>query len=309
MINYRANDKFCLRTSRLSFLKPDHLKGYCVNRAQSDPILKYLWAKSILSFSLCILITFISQPCYADGDTSDIWPSLQEQIFGKKIIIENSDFISLEAPVRAEDAALVPITIRIPAEVSHDVKKVTLVIDKNPAPVVAEVEYGPAAGSGERLFSTRVRVDTYTDIHAIAETLDGTLYTTKQYVKAAGGCSAPALKDTDAALANAGKIIIKTLNAQRSDQMLEGQFMIKHPQYSGLQMNQATGFYIPPNFIREIELKRGNEVIFRMMSGMSISEDPNIRFTYEKDEDNRLEVEVKDTNGKVFKGQTLERGS
>ncbi len=39
--------------------------------------------------------------------------------------------------------------------------------------------------------STRVRVNSYTDVHAVAELSDGKLYMIKIYVKASGGCSAP----------------------------------------------------------------------------------------------------------------------
>ena len=43
--------------------------------------------------------------------------------------------------------------------------------------------------------STRVRVNSYTNVHAVAELSDGKLYVVKTYVKASGGCSAPAVKD------------------------------------------------------------------------------------------------------------------
>lgn len=261
-----------------------------------------------MRLALFLVSIILSTPSLSEEDVS-VWPMLQEQIFGKKIPIENPSYITLEAPLRAEDAALVPVTIKIPSEVSRKVKKLTLIIDKNPAPVVAELEYGPAAGSGERILSTRVRVDTYSDIRAIVETEDGSLYMDKRFVKAAGGCSAPALKDTDAALANAGKIILKTIDTKNKDQMQEAQLMIKHPQYSGLQMNQATGLYIPPNFIHEIEVNRDQELIFRMITGMSISEDPNIRFTYSGSDDEKLVVVAKDTNGKIFTGHSLSKGS
>ena len=44
--------------------------------------------------------------------------------------------------------------------------------------------------------STRVRVNSTRNIHAVAELSDGKLYATQRFVKAAGGCSAPALKQT-----------------------------------------------------------------------------------------------------------------
>ena len=129
-------------------------------------------------------------------------------------------------------------------------------------------------------------------------------------MKAAGGCSAPALKDTDAALADAGRMIVKTLDsADAGAGLRQGQLMIKHPQYSGLQLNQATGFYIPARFVREIDVKRGEDLVFKMTGGISISEDPNFRFTYAAGGDETLEVTATDTEGKVFTGRTGPKGS
>ena len=119
----------------------------------------------------------------------------------------------LEAPVRAEDAALVPITVRVPADVAPSVKSLTLVIDKNPAPVVATFTFGDAAGTGERVISTRVRIDMYSNVRAVIEANDGQLHMTSRFVKAAGGCSAPALKDADDALAQLGRMQVKTFAA------------------------------------------------------------------------------------------------
>jgi sulfur-oxidizing protein SoxY len=240
---------------------------------------------------------------------ADVWPALQKDIFGDKVPVENPAVIALEAPVRADDAALVPVTVRIPADAAQRVKKLTLIVDKNPAPVVAEFAYGAAAGTGERMLSTRVRVDMYSNIRAVVETDDGALHMATKFVKAAGGCSAPALKDTDAALAEAGRMIVRTLETATAEGVRQGQLMIKHPQYSGLQLNQATGFYIPAKFIREIDVKRGDETVFKMTGGISISEDPNFRFTYAAGSDETLEVVATDTDGKVFTGRAGPKGS
>jgi len=240
---------------------------------------------------------------------ADVWPALQKDIFGDKVPVENPAVIALEAPVRADDAALVPVTVRIPADAAQRVKKLTLIVDKNPAPVVAEFAYGAAAGTGERMLSTRVRVDMYSNIRAVVETDDGALHMATKFVKAAGGCSAPALKDTDAALAEAGRMIVRTLETTTAEGVRQGQLMIKHPQYSGLQLNQATGFYIPAKFIREIDVKRGDETVFKMTGGISISEDPNFRFTYAAGSDGTLEVVATDTDGKVFTGRAGPKGS
>jgi sulfur-oxidizing protein SoxY len=241
---------------------------------------------------------------------ADLWPALQKDIFGAKVPAENASVVTIEAPPRADDAALVPVTVRIPADAAKRVTRMTLIVDKNPAPVVAEFAYGPAAGEGERVLSTRVRVDMYSNVRAVVETDDGKLHMATKFVKAAGGCSAPALKDTDAALADAGRMIVKTLEqADAKAGLRQGQLMIKHPQYSGLQLNQATGFYIPARFVREIDVKRGNDLVFKMTGGISISEDPNFRFTYAAGSDETLDVTATDTEGKVFTGRTGPKGS
>src|SRR5919202_1947596 len=102
-------------------------------------------------------------------------------------------------PYRAEEAAVGPVTLR--SKLSPDdgrrVVAITLVIDQNPAPMAARFELGPDANVTE--ISTRVRVNNYTDVHAVAELSDGQLYVSKVYVKASGGCSAPAAKNVEEA--------------------------------------------------------------------------------------------------------------
>jgi sulfur-oxidizing protein SoxY len=228
------------------------------------------------------------------------WPGIRKEVFGARDMVEDSGKVVLEAPVRAEDAALVPITVRLPASVAPDAKALTLVIDKNPAPVVATFTFGDAAGAGERVISTRVRIDMYSDVRAILETRDGALHMATRFVKAAGGCSAPALKDADEALAQLGRMQVKTLAANGSGGAAEAQVMIRHPNYSGMQMNQLTGLYIPANYVSAIDVRRGRDLEFRMEGGISLSEDPNIRFTYAEGAGEPLQVTARDSDGRVF---------
>src|SRR6185503_829846 len=91
-----------------------------------------------------------------------------------------------------------------PAGDTRQVQSITLVIDQNPAPMAAKFQLGPDAKVSE--ISTRVRVNNYTDVHAVAELSDGQLYMVKTYVKASGGCSAPAAKNADEAAASIGQM-------------------------------------------------------------------------------------------------------
>ena len=86
----------------------------------------------------------------------------------------------------------VSLTSLLPASDARRIVGITLVIDENPSPLAATFSLGPS--SGIRSMSTRVRVDSYTNLHVVAELTDGRLYAAERFVKAAGGCSAPAAK-------------------------------------------------------------------------------------------------------------------
>lgn len=265
---------------------------------------------AVLAFALLAAVTGLPvAPAIAQQEADDPWPGIRKDLYAARDISEGDGAIELTAPVRADDAAVVPITMRIPASVAATAKTLTLVIDKNPMPVAATFTFGPAAGSGERMIDTRVRVDMYSNVRAVLETTDGKLHMATKYVKAAGGCSAPALKDQEQALAELGKMKLRLHEANQTPMMQEAQVMIRHPNYSGMQMNQLTGLYIPAKFIDSMEVKRGGDTVFTMTGGISLSENPNIRFTYAGGTDNDLSVVAKDTTGATFNIRQSAKGS
>ena len=153
------------------------------------------------------------------------------------------------------------------------------------------------------MISTRVRVNSYTDVHAVAELSDGKLYMTKTFVKASGGCSAPATKNAEEARARLGQIrfrqFAKPAEGPQSGAR-EAQIMIGHPNNSGLQMDQVTRLYVPAFFVNELRIWQDDSLVLSMEGGISISEDPNIRFTYIPNGAKDIRAEAKDTEGHVF---------
>ena len=239
----------------------------------------------------------------ATSDAYDPWPGLVQDIFSNRPMNDGSDVIAIEMPYRAEDAAIVPVTLRTklsPGD-TRRIKTITLVIDQNPAPMAAKFELGPDANVSE--ISTRVRVNNYTDVHAVAELTDGKLYMVKTYVKASGGCSAPAAKNADEAKARLGQMRYRQFakpGGGPASGAREAQIMIGHPNNSGLQMDQITQLYIPAFFINELHLWQDDSPVLSMEGGISISEDPNIRFTYVSNTAKRFRAEARDTDGHVF---------
>ena len=259
----------------------------------------------LLAIGTAVTLALSGAPASAD----DAWSDIRAAIFDNRDVVEDST-VTLDAPYRAEDAAVVPLTMRIPASVAKDVKSLTLVVDKNPMPVAAKFEFGDAAGSGERMISTRVRIDMYSNVRAVVETKDGKLHMATKFVKASGGCSAPAGKDADEALANLGKIKIRTFASENNNTSgtREAQVMIRHPNFTGMQMDQLTREYTPAHYVDEIEIKRGKDVIFTMQGGISISENPHFRFTFAADGE-PIEVTAKDTEGSVFTATSTDSAS
>ena len=233
----------------------------------------------------------------------DPWPELADQVFKGRPLADGSGLVAIEMPGRAEDAAIVPVTVRatLPDGDTRRVKTFTIVIDENPAPVAAVFNLGPKVAVSS--ISTRVRVNSYTNVHAVAELSDGKLYVVKTYVKASGGCSAPATKNADQA--GLGQLRFRQFAKPaegRVDAKREAQIMIRHPNNSGLQMDQISRLYVPAHFVESVKIWQGEELVLTMQGSIAISEDPNIRFTYVPNGAGPFRVEVTDTQNRIFKG-------
>jgi sulfur-oxidizing protein SoxY len=245
----------------------------------------------------------VARPTSA-AEPTDPWPELARDIFNGRQLADGSGLVAIEMRYRAEDAAIVPVTLRatLPDGDTRTVKAITLVIDQNPAPVAATFRLG----AGIATISTRVRIDSYTNVHAVAELSDGTLHAAATYVKASGGCSAPTAKNADQASANVGQMRFRQFAKPASDPAggpREAQVMIRHPNNSGLQRDQITLLYIPAYFVRELRIWQGEELLLAMDGGISISEDPNIRFAYLPNGASSFRAEAVDTERHVFKGE------
>ena len=238
---------------------------------------------------------------------STVWDSLKGDVFGDRAIDQTDDLVTIEAPKRAEDAAIVPVDLHFnPNAETGRIKAVTLIIDENPSPVAAVFNFGKDAGVTH--LATRVRVNSYSYVRVIAETEDGKLHMTQTYVKASGGCAAPALKNQDEALASLGKMKLRVFSTEPTGsgdmtQSTEVQLMIRHPNNSGLQMDQITRYYIPAHFIHGLTISQGDRLIMTMEGGISISEDPNFRFDFDATPGHEIKVEATDTEGKSFENQ------
>jgi sulfur-oxidizing protein SoxY len=260
------------------------------------------------AYASIILISLALAPIAeaADGppDPSQvgIWLLVRNSLFGNRAIADDAgEVVSLRAPARAQDASTVPIAISTRMEQTPEryVSKVYLIIDQNPSPVAAIFTFTPDSGRAD--IETRVRVEDYTWMRAVAETNDGRLFLAARYVKAAGGCSAPygTAPDFDAFKP---RLKLRLDASIAAGEPTLAQLMIQHPNSSGLAKDQMTQLYIPAYYVRTINVTYAGKPILSAEVDFSISENPNIRFYFVPREAGELKAVVVDTKEREIQG-------
>lgn len=254
-----------------------------------------------IAFAAFMTLCTATGPASADQSEAS-WRELRGSFFGTRTIEDGSALISLTAPARAEDPALVPVEIKAVSAGPGEprIKAITLIVDENPVPLAALFTLSPEAGVST--LETRIRVNAYSFVRAIAETEDGKLHMVKRYVKATGGCAAPASKNPEDALASLGQMKLRRYETAGAGER-ELQLQIRHPNYSGLQMDQITGYYRPAHYVQTIGISSGGKPVMSIEGAISLSENPVIRFTYRPSAAEPVSVRAEDTEGKLFERQ------
>jgi len=236
-----------------------------------------------------------------DPNQSEIWNKVHASLFqGARFEANADEVIALETPTRAEDASVVPIAIRARFAQSPErrIDKVWLIVDGNPSPLAAEFQFTPDSGRAD--IETRIRIEEYSFVRAIARTGDGKMYMVANYVKASGGCSAPAGKDPTVAKANLGKMRLRVEEKPVAGKPVLAQLMVSHPNDTGLAMDQLTRMYTPPHFVRRVEVRYDGKPVMTADVDFSISENPNFRFYFTPREGGELEASVVDNQELKF---------
>ena len=265
-----------------------------------------LSSKSLKKIFFLLFVTFfLSFSSLGHGkeppDSSTLeWKTLKSTLFGDAQIISSDTVIDIDAPFRAEDAAIVPISIKskIRQSPKRFIKKIYLLIDKNPTPVAGVFTISQLAGKAD--IDTRVRLEEYTYVRAVAELNSGELYMAHKFVRASGGCSAPAGKDQEVALARLGKMKLRTESGIEIGKPARAQVMVSHPNFSGMQMDQVTRLYVPPRFVKEIEIFHSEKKLLTAKLDFAISENPNIRFFFTPTGEDYLKATVLDSENVTF---------
>jgi len=111
------------------------------------------------------------------------------RLFGARPMKDGAALVKLEAPLIAENGAVVPVSVEVSAPMTPAayVKHIYVVADRNRIPVVTRATLTPDAGHA--FVGANIRLGETGDVRAIVEQSDGTLLQVKREVKVTvGGC-------------------------------------------------------------------------------------------------------------------------
>ena len=229
-------------------------------------------------------------------EKSEVWQKVRKSYFEDRVITNDTDakVVEIKAPTRAEDASTVPVQIKTGLNQTRDryIQKLYLFIDANPSPVAAIFTFTPESGRAD--IDTRVRIEAYSHLRAVAEMNDGKLYMSTHYIKASGGCSAANGTLPDYADFKP-KLKFKVDPNVEKGQPTLAQLLINHPNASPLVRDQVSNLFQQAYYVRTVNVSYGGKLIMTADVDFSISENPNFRFYFTPQGEGELRAEVLDT--------------
>jgi sulfur-oxidizing protein SoxY len=235
-----------------------------------------------------------------DDESSEEWRGVRTNLFQTRPIDTKTPAILIDIPRRAEFGATVPLSVRAQtAQTAQSyIKKMYLVVDKNPSAVAAVYTLAPDIGQAD--LETRIRVNEYSHVRVIAEMNDGKLSMMSKYVKVSGGCSAPPNKDAATHKRDLGKIKWRVPEKIFANQTTPVQLQISHPNNTGFEMDHITVMTIPPHYVSKLNVTYGGKPVISAETDFSISENPYLAFNFVPKGDGELRAEIFDSKEMKF---------
>jgi len=241
---------------------------------------------------------------YRQKQSDKVWEeNLRPGLFQERKIIEGAaqDVLELKAPYAAEDATVVPISIRtkVPQTAERFIAKIHVYVDKNPMPLVGLFEFTPHSGRAD--LAMRIRVDSFSYVRVIAEMNTGELYMTKSFVRAKGACSAPppsSMEDSKRLLGKMKMNIIGDLVFGEPNLM---QLKVRHPNLTGMAPLRIGSRVLPPaHFVNKLVVDYNGQMIMKATLTFSVSMDPAFRFFFVPEKEGVMTVRGTDTKKNEF---------
>ena len=271
--------------------------------------IKTLLLGTLLSFTASL--NAAEPPTLNESEVAE-WKTLKTLMFGDQIIrTGNESAVALTINPDIDDASTVPIHIDglVSQNSQSYIKKLHLIVDQNPIPTAAIFELSPT--NGNLHLATRLRIEKFTFVRAVAETSDGQLHMDSKWVAVKGGCSAPSGKNagSDPLLGKMKVTFNKYRNSYRNErggkvfrvplaQPNVVKVQVRHPNESALAADLDTT--VPPNFIQELTVGFANEEVLSAQVNFSISDNPAFTFSFSPNSEGDLSLTVTDTHENIF---------
>jgi len=258
-------------------------------------------SRRVFFLSSLTMLALLACPLQATAQAVDtLWAALQKTYFdGKKL--ETAPFVRLTAPARAASGEQVPFAFSIdhPMTAKHYIKSVTVLVDANPVPLTAVFHFNPTSGKAE--ISSRIRLESDSLVHVVAESSEGRFYVNAVAVKASGGCGGTTTGDDPAVIAAAGKMKMALDAPFKPGAVNQARLLIRHPMYTGLQRNLSTNGFRPTYYINKIEVTYDGKPVMTADTFIGISENPSIQFDFVAKQPGALQVVIHDNEGRTFR--------
>ena len=232
------------------------------------------------------------------------WDGIKAEVYGQRAILDGSSVIKIGAPYRPDNVMAVPLSADVHLPGGQAIKSVLFVVDENPSPVAAVFTIGGVRDHAA--LTTYIRLNQQSDVRVVVETATGELYMVEQLVKFAGGqasCSAPPQGTPEEIAATMGRMTLEMQGpkAVASNAPQSAEFELKHPNHTGMVLDQVTLFYIPLLMVAQIEVKQGDDVVLTMTGSITLKQNPKFAFDYMTNGASEMTVTARDTSGAVFK--------
>lgn len=216
------------------------------------------------------------------------WPDMKGQFFDEDAKTVFDSRIKVTVPLFAEDAMNVPVSFD--ASALGDVKKIVVLVDRNPIRKV--LEFIPEKAKPALNF--RFKLEQASPIRVAALTADGVWHVGYAFIEAAGGgCTVPGATRADGSWPQtlnkvAGKMF--DANQLRDDARLRVQ--VSHPMDTGLVAG------VPAFYIEEMILQDKNkQVLAKLYPFEPVSENPLFSFDFDKKPVGPISLVGRDNNG------------
>lgn len=248
--------------------------------------------------ALFILFLWVAWPVSA-ANVVNQWSVIQSAFFADKTVHQQSEYIQIEAPIQAEDASVVPVSVQVTLATSS-ISKVYFFTDANP--ILLTATFAPMSAKQQFKLATRIRLESNSHFRVVVEDNTGRVWMNDVIIKTPGGGCGGGLSSDEAILrATAGEM--KILPHWDPPALLSAlSFYIRHPMRTGFERT-TQGYYAKAWYMQHLAFHLDASPLLQVTLGPGMSANPYLRLYLDTPTPQTLSIEAKDNEGQVFNQQ------